>query len=790
MEKIDVKEFKGLYTNLLDNSANYSVFADMDKVKVNKRYLESQEYKTEEVGKAEIRNVVESKVVYLDDDRWWYKDKVSQYSPDYQKHYVIFTNTRIKVYKDNFDVPILEQSLTGYIKSFELNGVLRILTSKGIFNLQYKRINNVKTLLCLQVNNGLINDTLKSSVATSVVQEVDPEIRFEVVPQAQIYWLHSSLSGDGLSESKYRISVFDVVDGIERYEAYVGTIYLIRVLTNIFNIPTQGFYDWQNTTTFIGVPVDIVGGQIKINITSLNWTHVMKSQNGAFSNFWQINPDPSLGLPDWLYVDHNYVFQFGYNSLNIQNFLLKFKATQPLTTTTIPSPFTQYEPVFLSEFLDWISNPNVKHRIIGTFNLNPTDYGFEVTAGNAELLGNFIQTVVINGNEESVIAYGKISTPVSSTRVIYSVEPIKDLSALATHTKLYVGFGNIPEKYELVKTVELYKGDSFSYKEFFGYLDLSGILLSNMLAIYGDIKNFSYITEGNDYCLVNNIGFLVKGGTVYYSPNDTSNAIFYKNRYIPNVYGDALVNIGGMLGIIRYNKDVTLISLQVIENEIYFKVYDTVGYVITGKNQYLEIPDGLLLSLKDGLYLVTPQERQLLSEPVNDIFEDGTIPKLLYDDFNRRIMVQKGDDTYVFDLINKVWLKFKRLKLSNIAFDGNDIITIEGSSFAKVNLVNGAEGYLKFHQSNLGSEKIAKTLCGLRIDMEGSLTMLKTSSCHYEPPTASTSQLRRVEEYYFKFSDQVPQVNMGFELKFNGKIYSMEILYNLVGEFPKNLLEV
>jgi len=808
MEKIDVKEFKGLYTNLLDNSANYSVFADMDKVKVNKRYLESQEYNLEKkvgwIDEKFVKDIIDLKIELLDDDRYWYEKNLQKYEPNFEQHLIAVTSTTMFVYKiqESGLEYINAFEVNGYQKSIATNGILKIMTTKGIYFLFYKRINNVKTLELSSFFGRMENLVVTSSIVDTEIN--NPKITFDIVATPMIYWLREDVEGTNLKNSLYRLpsedgwSVRGNITSGSWYNAYVGTVYLVRPKHNTLNLQTKGLYDFDSNVglTFVFIPIEIKNNNIILVPTRVNYSEIvmkptfvtMTGENGWSAVGRKYKPSPTLGLPVEIEVNPETSFFVNLNDLHISQFNSKFQFQ------IIPE--NPYETVGsltgikLNSFFQWYNNPLYEHRVIGKYSLAVSNYGFEVTTTNQQIVGNFIQTIVFVDGSEVMIAKGQTFATSSSTRVIYGVKPIRVFDTSVVQTKMYIGFGVKPDTYELVGSKALYKSEIFDETVYFGYLDLTGILLANILAIYGDIDQFEYVKGGNDYCLVNNIGFLVKGGTVYYSPNDTSNAIFYKNRYIPNVYGDALVNIGGMLGIIRYNKDVTLISLQVIENEIYFKVYDTVGYVITGKNQYLEIPDGLLLSLKDGLYLVTPQERQLLSEPINDIFEDGIIPKLLYDDFNRRIMVQKEDDTYVFDLINKVWLKFKGLKLSNIAFDGNDIITIEGSSFARVSLVNGAEGYLKFHQSNLGSEKIAKTLCGVRIDLEGSLTMLKTSSCHYEPPTASTSQLRRVEEYYFKYSDQVPQVNMGFELKFNGKIYSMEILYNLVGEFPKNLLEV
>lgn len=814
MEKIDVKEFKGLYTNLLDNSANYSVFSDMDKVNVSKKYLQSEEYKLEDslgwIG--EFGNdVIEVKVVELDDDKFWYEKNLEKYIPDFVKHLVVFTSTTVLVYEIKTEglVYIDAFSISEYKKSVIVNGILKILTSKSIHFLFYKRINSVKTLKFTSINPTI--DSLVASSSTGNVTLTDPKITFDIVATPMIYWLSDTMQGTNIRTSLYKLpSDWDVKDAITNvwFYAYIGTVYLVRPKHNTLNLQTKGLYDFDSLAgnTFAFVPVEILNGAVCLIPTRVNYTEIVKKPvfyNLNGSTYFDArnrvyNPDVTLGFPTEIRVNPETAFFIGADELHIGNFNAKF-IFEVLPTNPYVTVASGRTAILQSKFFEWFNNPDYEHKIRGTYTLTVTDLGFEVTSENQQIVGNFIQTVTYIDNDEVIIAKAQVFATSSSTRVIYGLKPIRIFDSAVIQSKIYIGFGIKPSVYELVSSKQIYKGEVFDEINYYGYLDLTGILLSNLLAVYGDIDQFEYVKGGDDYVIVNNVGFLIKGGTVYYSPNDVSNAVFYKNRYIPNVYGDALISIGGMLGVIRYNKDVTLISLQVIENEIYFKVYDTIGFIIQGRNQVLEIPDGVLMSLRDGLYLSTPQERQLLSEPINDIFKQGTLPKILYDDYNRRIMLQKDttvgtvttSDTYVFDLIEKLWIKFKNFNLNNIAFDGDDIITIQDSNFYKVILsTTNAEGYLKFHPSNLGSEKIVKTLVGLRIDIEGTLTMVSNSSCLYEPPTSLKSEDRRIEEFYFLMSDQLPTVNMGFELKFKGKIYSMEILYNLAGEFPKSFIGV
>lgn len=801
MQSIKIETpFKGLYTNAVDRDISYSYFADTDKVKVTKQYLQSEEYRLDQslgwIHEDFVNDIVDMKIEFLDDDKFWYEKNIQKYRSDFKQHLIVFTSTTLFVYT-------LQQSgleyvnafqINGYQKSIAVNGILKILTIDGVYFLYYKRINGVKTLQFSSSYGRMENLVVTSSIADSEL--VNPKITFDIVATPMIYWLRSDIEGPNLRNSLYRLpsdqgwSVRGNINSGLWYNAYVGTVYLVRPRHNTLNLQTKGLYDFDSQTgvTFVFVPIEIKNNNLVLVPTSVNYTNVVMKpvfvtvtgENGWSAVGKKYRPDPSLGLPEEIEVNPENSFFVNPDDLHIAQFNSKFQFE------IIPQ--NPYETINgktgikLSSFFEWFNNPEYEHKIIGRYNLSVTNFGFEVTTTNQQIVGNFIQTVSYIDGSEVIVAKGQTFATSSTTRVIYGVKPIRTFDSSVVQTKMYIGFGLKPDTYELVGSKAIYKGEVFDEIVYFGYLDLTGILLSNLLAIYGDIDEFEYVNGGQDYVLINNIGFLIKGGTVYYSPNDMTNSVFYKNRYIPNIYGDALISIGGMLGVIRYNKDVTLISIQVIENELYFKVYDTVSFVIKDKHSYLEIPDGVLMSLREGLYLSTPQERQLLSEPINDIFESGNVSKLLYDDYNRRIMVQSGDDTYVFDLINKVWIKHKGLKLKNIAFDGTDVITIDGSSFAKVTLSDKTEGEITFHKVNLGSNKITKKLIGLRIDLEGTLTTFKNSFGHHGAVNALNEQ-RRIEEYYIPFNDQLPEIGLDFTIKFKGKIYGIEVLYDVIGEF-------
>ena len=803
MQSIKVENpFKGLLTNGNDREINFSYFADMDKVKVSKKYLQSETYKLTKLGELDsrIKNIIETKVVFLDDDKFWYDKNISKYKPDFQKHYVVFTETKIYVFlENNFETPILEEILNGYVKSIVVNGVLKIVTEESLYFLFYKRISNVKTIQFSSFFTSIDELVVTSSIADITLN--NPKIVFDIVATPMIYWLREDMQGTNIKTSLYRLpdewKVRATATSTDYYYGYVGTVYLVRPKHNTLNFNTKGLYDFDSLAgnTFVFVPVEIQNGNICLISTSVNSTSIVQppfaySLSGEkFYDFRNktYKPDTSLGLPLEITVNPENALFIGTNELDLNVFNTKFTfellPESPYITVNGRLAITQ------SKFFEWFNNPDYEHRINGDYNLSVTNNGFEVTSENQQIVGNFIQTVTYIDGNEVIVGKGQVFATSSSTRVIYGVEPLRSFNSSVTQSKIYIGFGIKPSTYEMISSKAIYKGEAFDKISYYGYLDLTGILLSSMLAVYGDINEFEYINGGSDYTVINNVGFLIEGGTVYYSPNDVSNAVFYKNRYIPNVYGDALISIGGMLGVIRYNKDVTLISIQVIENEIYFKVYDTVSFVIKDRDSFLEIPDGVLMSLRDGLYLSTPQERQLLSEPINDIFEEGKVTKLLYDDYNRRIMVQYedkilGNSIYVFDLINKVWLKFKNLQLRNIAFDGENVITIDGSSFAKVILSNDTEGRVTFHKVSLGNNKLLKRLIGLRIDLDGTLTTFTDSYGHSGSLMQSNEQLeRRIEEFYIHLNNQSPTVGLDFTIGFKGKIYSIEILYEVIGEF-------
>ena len=811
MQSIKIETpFKGLYTNASDREINYSFFADTDKVKVTKQYLQSEKY---QIGNSfgtigENYEVVEVKKINLDtSDRYYYYNGINTYKPDYFPHIVVIANDItsnnqvVLVYgyygQTGFTyVPIYgSDRINDFKKMIEYQGTLKILTGESIYSLQYKmvKIQGVyRRSLVLVALNGKVEKNLSVSTATNLSTS-NFQIKILTTPFEMVY--RSLVEIPSLAE--YRVTkASDGTDLTWAYEFvfenytdpttgltfirgvwkktntplyfYYGLAYVISYYQPPYDFSNKGRYDYDNVDTFLAVPKKKINGYIYYGMTRLTFHQQKALYPNPYNSFTaQVNND-EVG-----YWDSNYPHTFAdENDMTNTDFFSKISSTVSFTSTT------EFK---LEDFLTWISEPNNVITYTGTKAVSNGTFGFDTITNPEQKYVTVIQTVSYGDEGEVIIGYGTAIDTGNLAKTIYKVNPVTAFNALATTSKLYIGFGIKPTSFEQAKIWNLAKKETPT-ETYLGYPDLTGILISNMLSIYGDVDQFEYVNGGSDYVLINNIGFLIKGGTVYYSPNDMTNSVFYKNRYIPNIYGDALISIGGMLGVIRYNKDVTLISIQVIENELYFKVYDTVSFVIKDKHSYLEIPDGVLMSLREGLYLSTPQERQLLSEPINDIFESGNVSKLLYDDYNRRIMVQSGDDTYVFDLINKVWIKHKGLKLKNIAFDGTDVITIDGSSFAKVTLSNKTEGEITFHKVNLGSNKITKKLIGLRIDLEGTLTTFSNSFGHHGAVNALNEQ-RRIEEYYIPFNDQLPEVGLDFTIKFKGKIYGIEVLYDVVGEF-------
>ena len=156
MQSIKIETpFKGLYTNAVDRDISYSYFADTDKVKVTKQYLQSEKY---QIGNSfgtigENYEVVEVKKINLDtSDRYYYYNGISTYKPDYFPHIVVIANDItsnnqvVLVYgyygQTGFTyVPIYgSDRINDFKKMIEYQGTLKILTGESIYSLQYKMV--------------------------------------------------------------------------------------------------------------------------------------------------------------------------------------------------------------------------------------------------------------------------------------------------------------------------------------------------------------------------------------------------------------------------------------------------------------------------------------------------------------------------------------------------------------------------------------------------------------------------------------------------------------------------
>ena len=331
MQSIKVENpFKGLLTNGNDREINFSYFADMDKVKVSKKYLQSEEYlKVESIGSiGEGFEVIDVKQLNLEtSDRYFYRNGINQYQPDSSPHLVVIANDIVNnnqvvlvyTYFFNSGFTYLELSndrITNYVKMYEYQGTLRILTENYLYTLQWKQVKRLgdfrRTLVLEKINGNIQKNNLILSSTASITEVSSFKIGFSITSINLVYQTTQPLT----NMEEFRVTKIKDNDGNEStmsssFYFYYGTAYIIAYNQPPYNFSNKGLYDYDATETFLFVPKTKVGTSVKYGIVKSSYTVLRELYRGTFqhNSFTAIVDDIDFG-----YHDYNYPHLFVPNT--------------------------------------------------------------------------------------------------------------------------------------------------------------------------------------------------------------------------------------------------------------------------------------------------------------------------------------------------------------------------------------------------------------------------------------------------------------------------------------------
>ena len=385
-------------------------------------------------------------------------------------------------------------------------------------------------------------------------------------------------------------------------------------------------------------------------------------------------------------------------------------------------------------------------------------------------------------NEYVVYAENKIyGVPQGDTRILGEIILNEGFNKKITAISVYIRY-NKGDDYQQTHYFNLTTGINYKNYSEFTIDDLSGngFYSSQTMGIVYDSSNYKPVFTFQDYIIIQGVAYGTHQSRTYFcsvGKGRIMKEVFYD--YIPEVEGNFLVNVNGDLGI--FSEQLELVSVQDSgEGYLLFAPKDSMNFRIRDQYDVATSPEGIIIHTIKGIYVTNGYERKLISEQINNIVEKNFSTGNIYYDKSEDILFYTCDEgTFKYDFPYQYWTELDsdavfgiRGKLT-FGHSGEVYETLNG----KVSLLTKSEdvlSILKTPKMNLGYPDIAKNLIYLVIDFEGKVAYRDYYITHAE---------REEVKFGIPITEKVPSSVLDARLVFTGKIYSIEIHYDILGEF-------
>lgn len=326
------------------------------------------------------------------------------------------------------------------------------------------------------------------------------------------------------------------------------------------------------------------------------------------------------------------------------------------------------------------------------------------------------------------------------------------------------------------------KGRIFPNDLYFSQGYLNGIHLSQTIGTVYSPSTYKPIDNFSDYLKIDGIAYAINNQRVYFpaiGKGQILNGTFYD--YIPEVEGNFLSDVNGTLGV--FGKQLKLVTVQDSrEGYLLFSIKDKMNFQIRDQHDLATSPEGIIIHTKRGIYVTNGYERKMISEEINDIvernFDTGNISysptdEMLFYTF------KLGSEYYTFryDFIYGKWSEVKPGIAGRLAFSENGIIHYLNESEGKVyklDITNDIYSIVRTPSVDLDYPFLGKNLIYIDVDFEGILNYENYNITHTKRMTARLG---------IPVSKRIPNALIGAKFIFKGKIYTIDIYYDAIGEF-------
>lgn len=429
------------------------------------------------------------------------------------------------------------------------------------------------------------------------------------------------------------------------------------------------------------------------------------------------------------------------------------------------------------------------------------DIGFSNTKTNYEL----IATQVLDDKEEIIVWRYTADVDTSETKYALKIEwnyPCIDINHRLTRTRFYIKFAGDTD-YELIKDINYLDPNLGVVSTFYiTESSLLGITLSQNIGFLFDsekAEDYEIITGFKSYAVENGIGIGLSINdyvNVYHSTVGggvlMSDLIYTANILpLPNLsFVNAVASVNGTIAAIS-DKSTFIIKADEVSGQLAFTINDTMEYGVKNIRDVASIQNGILIHTRNGIFFTNGFDKELLSEPINNIIEQHyDTGRIEYNSHLHEIYYIDGvfDFFYRFRMKRGKWEKiamdYATVSLSNvndilIDFDGHPNYLQSDSFFVydASDLVVPAV-LLQTNNSDLGEPSLDKLLNFIDLDFKGPITVL----VYYENVgtffITANSATRITKRLYVPLKNRKPakKIKFGFAAADSTTIlYGMEI---------------
>lgn len=487
--------------------------------------------------------------------------------------------------------------------------------------------------------------------------------------------------------------------------------------------------------------------------------------------------------------------QYDFDMLFLDGVTRGNYTVQELWTKANGSNPNKYSLAHSSKFLDEIFRTDGQEW---SYNISYLDFS-NSSAESAIVLSDddrfitpaieFVLTYTINEYDEYVIYYKemqflsanyflKVSNLFDSLSQNIADDP--RISGISLYVRT-----NKKDDFEQILFIPLLNGkpQELSNDYYFSQAHLNGFYLSQTIGTVYSPSTYKPIKDFTDYIEIDGIAYAIYNQRVYFpaiGKGQILNGTFYD--YIPEVEGDLLSDINGTLGVFG-NQLKLVVAQDSREGYLLFSIKDKMNFKIRDQYDLATSPEGIIIHTKRGIYVTNGYERKLISEQINNIVEKNfDTGNIFYHRTEDILFYSYIDDkgnyfTFKFDFVYGNWSEVKDGISGKLTFNEDGIIHFldeERGKVYKLDKTNNVYSVIRTPNVDLDYPFLGKNLIYIDVDFEGKLNYENYKVTHTKRMTARLG---------VPVSKRIPNALIGARFIFKGKIYSIDIYYDAIGEF-------